>query len=136
MFWKKKKAEIVKDNCYSMIDEYDSSNLVVGNLQYLSSKIDSGGPSLRTTRQKYIFEKIEQDGKTMYREVFTGFVADSEESNCFDLPYVISIIPLEEKMPSVAKRIPKYGLLLVVNEINKQRHKNRNKRNDRNLDFA
>lgn len=107
---------------YTMNDEYNTENLVVANLQYVSSKPTDFGPMVETTKQRYIFEKVEEEDNVRYREVFTGFVAkDSEEY--FDLPYVVNVKPLQEVVPSVAQTIPKYGLLLLVNEVNKQKVK-------------
>lgn len=104
---------------YQMNDTYKTENLVVGNLQYISSKYTGGsGPKVETTKQKYIFEKIEVDDNIRYREVFTGFIADTD-SNYFDLPYVINIKPLKDVIKTVAEIIPKYGLLLAIDEINK-----------------
>ena len=107
-----------KTNNYEMNDSYDTSNLVVGNLEYVSSKYTDFGPMVEKTKQKYIFEKITEEDKTRYREIFTGFVADTE-SAYFDLPYVVDIVPLKERISNVAERVPKYGLLLLIDEINK-----------------
>ena len=73
---------------------------------------------IKQTEQKYIFELLNENGKIRYREIFTGFVADAEESHYFDLPYVVNIVPLKEQVPDVADNIPKYGLLLVLNAVN------------------
>ena len=105
-----------------MSDNYKSENLVVAKLQYVSSKYTDFGPMVETTKQRYIFEKIEEEEKIRYREVFTGFVSNTSEEY-FDLPYVVDIKPLQEVVPSVAETIPKYGLLLLVDEINKQKVK-------------
>lgn len=107
-----------KTNNYEMNDSYDTSNLVVGNLEYVSSKYTDFGPMVEKTKQKYIFEKITEEDKTRYREIFTGFVADTE-SAYFDLPYVVDIVPLKERISNVAERVPKYGLLLLIDEINR-----------------
>lgn len=126
MFGKRRKKDHstldFKTQNYTMNDEYNTENLVVANLQYVSSKPTNFGPMVETTNQKYIFEKVEEEDNVRYREVFTGFVAkDSEEY--FDLPYVVNVKPLQEVVPSVAQTIPKYGLLLLVNEVNKQKVK-------------
>ena len=73
---------------------------------------------VKQTEQKYIFEMLNENGKTRYSEIFTCFIADAEESHYFDLPYVVNIVSLKEHVPSVAENIPKYGLLLVLNEVN------------------
>lgn len=126
MFGKRRKKDHSTLNLntqnYTMNDEYNTENLVVANLQYVSSKPTDFGPMVETTKQRYIFEKVEEEDNVRYREVFTGFVAkDSEEY--FDLPYVVNVKPLQEVVPSVAQTIPKYGLLLLVNEVNKQKVK-------------
>lgn len=107
-----------KTNNYEMNDSYDTSNLVVGNLEYVSSKYTDFGPMVEKTKQKYIFEKIIEEDKTRYREIFTGFVVD-RESAYFDLPYVVDIVPLKERISNVAERVPKYGFLLLIDEINR-----------------
>ena len=91
MFGKRRKKDHstlnFKTPNYTMNDEYNTKNLVVAKLQYVSSKPTDFGPMVETTKQRYIFEKVEEEDNVRYREVFTGFVAkDSEEY--FDLPYV------------------------------------------------
>lgn len=108
---------------YIMQDRYDANNLVVANLEYISSKIyeeNQDGPMVIETELKYIFEKLNQNGKTRYREVFTGFIADvaNDEIEYFDLPHVIKIVPLKEELPESPDNIPKFGLLLTINDIN------------------
>ena len=98
--------------------ELEKNNLVVANLEYISSEPTIYGPMIKQTEQKYIFELLNENGKIRYREIFTGFVADAEESHYFDLPYVVNIVPLKEQVPDVADNIPKYGLLLVLNAVN------------------
>lgn len=123
MFGKKKEKQKndslnFKSENYQMKDSYNTDNLVVGNLEYISSEATPYGPMVKKTTQKYIFEILNENGKTRYREIFTGFIADCEESHYFDLPYAVNIITLKEQVPSVANNIPKYGLLLVLNEVN------------------
>lgn len=123
MFGKKKEKQKndslnFKSENYQMKDNYNADNLVVANLEYISSEATPYGPMVKKTTQKYIFEILNENGKTRYREIFTGFIADCEESHYFDLPYAVNIITLKEKVPSVANNIPKYGLLLVLNEVN------------------
>ena len=123
MFGKKKEKQKndslkFKSENYQMKDSYNADNLVVASLEYISSEATPYGPMVKKTTQKYIFEILNENGKTRYREIFTGFIADCEESHYFDLPYAINIITLKEEVPSVANSIPKYGLLLVLNEVN------------------
>ena len=122
MFGKKKDKQkndlhSFKSAKYQLKDSYNAENLVVANLEYISSDASPYGPIVKKTTQKYIFEVLNENNKERYREVFTGFIADSE-SHYFDLPYVVNIIALEEQLPSVANSISKYGLLLVLDEIN------------------
>ena len=111
------KSSNFKSKNYIMSDNYKSSDLVVANLEYVSSAYTPCGPMVKTTKQKYIFEKMKIDGRERYREVFTGFIADTE-THYFDMPYVVNIKALNEEVPTVANKIPKYGLILLVNEIN------------------
>lgn len=123
MFGKKKQDQKnnqlnFKSDNYKINDSYKTDALVVANLEYISSEATPYGPMVKQTEQKYIFEMLNENGKTRYREIFTGFIADAEESHYFDLPYVVNIVSLKEQVPSVAENIPKYGLLLVLNEVN------------------
>lgn len=124
MFGKKKQNEkkeslnFKSDNYKLNDDNYVTNNLVFANLEYISSEPTIYGPMIKQTEQKYIFELLNENGKIRYREIFTGFVADAEESHYFDLPYVVNIVPLKEQVPDVADNIPKYGLLLVLNAVN------------------
>ena len=122
MFKRKKKSEDsdslnFKSKNYNMSDNYKSSDLVIANLEYVSSAYTPNGPMVERTSQKYIFEKIKESGSIRYREIFTGFIADTE-NHYFDLPYVVNIKPLNEEVLTVANNISKYGLLLLINEIN------------------
>lgn len=112
------KSDNYKLNDNYKTDNYKTDNLVVANLDYISSKLTPYGPMVKQTEQKYIFELLNENGKIRYREIFTGFVADAEENHYFDLPYVVNIVSLKEQVPDVADIIPKYGLLLVLNEVN------------------
>ncbi len=123
MFGKKKQNQKnnqlnFKSDNYKINDSYKTDDLVVANLEYISSEATPYGPMVKQTEQKYIFEMLNENSKTRYREIFTGFIADAEESHYFDLPYVVNIVSLKEQVPSVAENIPKYGLLLVLNEVN------------------
>ena len=123
MFGKKKQNQKnnqlnFKSDNYKINDSYKTDDLVVANLEYISSEATPHGPMVKQTEQKYIFELLNENGKIRYREIFTGFIADAEESHYFDLPYVVNIVSLKEQVPDVADNIPKYGLLLVLNEVN------------------
>ena len=122
MFGKKKQNQNndslnFKSDNYKMSDTYRTDNLVVANLEYISPY----GPTLVQTTQKYIFEMLNENGKTRYREIFTGFIADAEESYYFNLPYVVNIASLKEQVTSIANDLSKYGLLLVLNDVNTEK---------------
>ena len=127
MFGKNKKQEERKEDKkenldfetygYIMPELFDSNNLVVANLEFVSNRVTTNGTMVETTEQKYIFERISDNGKERFREVFTGFVADNGDAKYFNLPYVVSEVPIREVL-DVADRLPRYGLLLVLNEIN------------------
>lgn len=116
---KEKKKENLDFETYGYImpELFNSNNLVVANLEYVSNRVTTNGPMVETTEQKYIFERINENGKERFREIFTGFVADNGEPKYFNLPYVVSEVPIREVL-DVADKIPRYGLLLVLNEIN------------------
>lgn len=114
-------AKVNSDN-YKMQDYYKSDNLVIGNLEHVSSEVTPFGPMVNKTTQKYIFEKINENGKTRYREIFTGFIFDSNESShYFDLPYVVNIVPLKDKIPTITEDFHKYSLLLILDKVNEKR---------------
>ena len=114
-------AEVNSDN-YKMQERYKSDNLVIGNLEYVSSEVTPFGPMVKQSTQKYIFEKINENGKTRYREIFTGFIFDSNESShYFDLPYVVNIVPLKDKIPTITEDFHKYSLLLILDKVNEKR---------------
>ncbi len=122
MFKRKKKDEMkdsfsFKSENYNMRDNYKTSDLVVANLECVSSAYTLNGPMVERTSQKYIFEIIKEKENVRYREIFTGFIADAEVFY-FDLPYVVNIKPLNEEVTIVTNSIPKYSLLLLLNEIN------------------
>ena len=118
MFMRKKKTLLnFESKNYVISNNYKSSDLVVANLEYVSSANVSGEPMIERTKQKYIFETIEAHKTIRYREIFTGFIVDTD-SQYLDLPYVVNIKRLDEEIPTVANNVTKYGLLLLVNEIN------------------
>lgn len=136
MFGKKKQNQkddslnFESDN-YKMNDSYNADNLIIANLEYKSSEATQYGPMVNQTSQKYIFEMVNEKGKIRYREIFTGFIADADKSHYFDLPYVVNVVSLKEQVPSTADVLPKYDLLLVLNEVNTEKlaNKIKNKRN-------
>lgn len=114
-----KKEEVTfKSENYEMPDKFLSENLLVGNLEYVSSAYTPYGPMIHKTKQRYIFEKTTVDGEEKYREIFTGFIAGTE-SCYFDLPYAVDLKPIKELITNVAEQVPKYGMLLLLDEVNK-----------------
>lgn len=74
---------------YMMKESYDAEVLVVANLERISGmENDSDDLVVETTKQKYIFEVIGDSENPKYREIFTGFIASSEEES-LNLPYVV-----------------------------------------------
>ena len=102
---------------YSMKETYPSSDLVVASLEYVSSEVTPYGPMVETTKQKYFFRLVEDGEDPKYQELFTGYVTNTE-SQYFDVPYVVNVKPLTEEIPNVSKKLHRYGLLLLLNEIN------------------
>lgn len=111
-----KKLDFKIDNYY-IKDSYKSCDLFIAKLEYISSDKTYDAPMVIQTKQKYIFEKVIMDEKVKYIEVFTGFIADTK-SDYFDLPYVVEIKSLKEIVPTIADTIHKYGMLLLLEEIN------------------
>ncbi len=119
---------------YKMKEYYNSMDLVVANLEYISKECNDFGPMAVTTEQRYIFEIIEEDSKTKYREVFTGFVADTD-SHYFNLPYIVNIQSLKEAVPNIADVIPRLGLLLTINDVNSINNKIEKNREQQELNL-
>jgi hypothetical protein len=113
-----------KNKKYIMKESFDSNNIVVANLQYISNQVDENcySPMVITTSQKYLFEVINEKGKNIYREIFTGFIADTETSY-FNLPYVINVERLKDVILDVSNKVTKYSCLLLLDEVNKQKEK-------------
>lgn len=125
MFKKKKKTELsFESKDYIMPEYFDSSKLIIANLETVTN--ETRIPMVETTEQKYIFEKINDNNKERYKEVFTGFIADKQSNfGYFNLPYVVNSVSLKNVVPNVSDKIPKYGLLLLLNEINKKEEKDK-----------
>lgn len=128
MFGKKKKEDKKDtnnekldfgDNNYQMKDKYEANSLVVANLEIISNEItDFGSPKIETTKQKYIFEIIDDNNIVRYREIFTGFIAD-EKTKYFMLPYVTNIKPFTDYfLKTTNEIIPKLSLIWAQNDIN------------------
>ena len=43
----------------------------------------------------------------------------ADENMYFNLPYVVNIVPLKKIIPKIKTTIPKYSLILLLNEVNK-----------------
>lgn len=120
MFKRKRKRnleELKLSKSYNMEESYLTADIVVGNLEYVSSAYTPHGPMVETTKQKYFFRLVEDGEDQKYQELFTGYVTNTE-SQYFDVPYVVNVKPLAEEVPNVSKKLHRYGLLLLLNEIN------------------
>ena len=120
MFKRKRKRnleELKLSKSYNMEESYLTADIVVGNLEYVSSAYTPHGPMVETTKQKYFFRLVEDGEDPKYQELFTGYVTNTE-SQYFDVPYVVNVKPLTEEIPNVSKKLHRYGLLLLLNEIN------------------
>ena len=120
MFKRKRKRnleELKLSKSYNMEESYLTADIVVGNLEYVSSAYTPHGPMVETTKQKYFFRLVEDGEDQKYQELFTGYVTNTE-SQYFDVPYVVNVKPLTEEIPNVSKKLHRYGLLLLLNEIN------------------
>lgn len=120
MFKRKRKRnleELKLSKSYNMEESYLTADIVVGNLEYVSSAYTPHGPMVETTKQKYFFRLVEDGEDPKYQELFTGYVTNTE-SQYFDVPYVVNVKPLAEEVPNVSKKLHRYGLLLLLNEIN------------------
>ena len=120
MFKRKRKRnleELKLSKSYNMEESYLTADIVVGNLEYVSSAYTPHGPMVETTKQKYFLRLVEDGEDPKYQELFTGYVTNTE-SQYFDVPYVVNVKPLTEEIPNVSKKLHRYGLLLLLNEIN------------------
>ena len=120
MFKRKRKRnleELKLSKSYNMEESYLTADIVVGNLEYVSSAYTPHGPMVETTKQKYFFRLVEDGEDPKYQELFTGYITNTE-SQYFDVPYVANVKPLTEEVPNVSKKLHRYGLLLLLNEIN------------------
>lgn len=104
---------------YTMKEKYSADTLIVSNLTYIPSEEIDQKVMSKTTQLKYFFEPIVENGKTRYREIFTGFIADDEPSY-FNLPYIEKKKGLFTDYFSNMKgqMIPNLSLLLYLDEIN------------------
>ena len=122
MFGKKKKNVVdARDNNdlqekYTMKERYNAEDLYLARLKWVSSEVTDFGPMVKETEIKYIFEK---EGEK-YKEIFTGFKAGID-SEYFNLPYVIDIMPLTEVHEDLKGTIfPRLGMLTLFNVVNKK----------------
>lgn len=102
---------------YQMKKVYNANELVIANLTRISDTVSDYGPLVKTTKQKYIFEIIE-DVIPKYREVFTGIIFDTKYQY-FNLPYVTNLMPFTELFPEKADMVfPKASLIWLQNDVN------------------
>ena len=121
---------IFQERNYKMKKEYDADKLFVANLERVNSYTfeDEVGPTISSTEQKYIFE-LTKNGK--YREIFTGFLADSIDNTnnginfkYFDLPYLKNIESFTKYFPEFTdKEIPKLAFIWIMNDLNHTKQK-------------
>ena len=120
------------DKNYIMKNYYQADQLVVAKFEKISSKATSFGPIVETTEQKYIFEIMQKNSQIKYREIFTGFIADSVDDTkengidfkYFDLPYVCQIEKFTDYFPELQeKSLPKLSLIWIQNDINYSKSK-------------
>ena len=117
---------------YKMKDFYNAEDIFVGRFERVSSRIDMDdidfGPNIETTKQKYFFEKIEEDDKIKYREIFTGFITEdmfSSENSYFNFPYICEVEKFIDYFPNAEDRkISKFSLIWAINDVN---YKDKNK---------
>ncbi len=106
---------------YTMKKEYHADEIIVSQLDYVSTE-DANGPLHYKTSLKYFFEPIEEEGKTRWREIFTGFIAD-DELTYFDLPYLSkekeTLTDYFEELEGVT--LPNLSLLLYLNKVNEKK---------------
>ena len=100
---------------YKMKKEYRTDRLVVGNLQSVTPTTEV---FLETSDLKYIFEEIEVNGRFMYQEVFTGFIADTNKSREHFNLYIVDLKPLNEVLDNLVEVVPKFSLLTALNDVN------------------
>lgn len=106
------------DKGYTMKDSYNAEDLFIANLTRVSSRYTDSGPIQEVTEQKYLFEILTDGVKVKYREIFTGFIAETE-SDFLDLPYVYEVVPYLEAFPDMeGMAIPKLALLWELNLVN------------------
>lgn len=117
------KKEFFGSKNYKTKEKYNANELIIANFRKVSNTIDSFTPMTETTEQKYIFEKLCENGKIKYREVFTGFIAN-DKSGYFNIPYVVNSISYVELYPEYKDfEIPKLGLIWIQNDINHSKKK-------------
>lgn len=114
----KKKTNLLIEN-YVMPDSFTADELVVGKFEWVSSDVTDCGPVCKKTDQNYIFRPIVVDDEIKYQEIFTGFIA-SDGVEYFDLPYIADMVKFTDVLSDYkGEEIPKLGMLLVVDEVNK-----------------
>lgn len=106
------------DKGYQMKDVYYADELIVGNLQRLSSSITNYSSMVESTEQKYIFEIVDDGKKIKYREIFTGFIVDNQ-ADFFDIPYVVNIALFTDYFPeTIGLELSKLSLIWIQNDLN------------------
>jgi len=104
---------------YKMKDTYATKDLVIGKLQMINV-LDKEN-KVKTTKQKYIFERIIKDNDTKYRELCTGIIVDLAEIKQEEpiLPCIVELQEFDECFPELSGQpVNKLGLIWIANDIN------------------
>lgn len=114
-----------KNNDYQMKKSYNADTLVVANLQRLLMDKETFESKSEITEQKYLFELINDNGKSRYREIFTGFIIDTIDINSQDemkfinYPYIYEPQKFTDFFPNTKnKELSKIDLIWIQNDIN------------------
>lgn len=105
----------IKNTAYKMKSEYDADRLIVSSLSQVYYESNDLTPTYRETNLKYFFEQITINGKTKYREVFTGFITDMEPTES----YLVKPESFTDYFPETkGTKVNKLTLILKLNDIN------------------
>lgn len=126
MFKSKKKDVCIDRNVSDINRLYDISSLVIGRLQRMNNLRGNGGPSIESTKQRYVFEVINDKDVIKYKEIFTGYVAfsinntilDGYDTKYFGFPYVYDIEDFSNYFDRKDKTVSKLDLIWLLNDIN------------------
>ena len=112
------KAEEVKNK---IKDGVLFDDIVIANLEMISSTVTPYGPVLEKMNLKHLLTKV--DGVDKYREIFTGLYFDCAGTNSyyFDYPYVVKPVKATSLFPEyIGVHFNKLDLIYFLDYINKQ----------------